>query len=242
MHRLVGVQPLLLASLLNGGTALSNVDWTAVQHLYAQGIPLRDIVAQHGSSIATISRVARHEGWIRPVKVLETRNVKQVKRETQAQSHTNRTPKKDLSTKDRQHLFLEAFSEHANVLVSARAADISRRTVYEWLEHDEDFSFAYNQAKEDAKDVLRAEIYQRGKEGWDESVYEMGVLTKTVRKHSDTLLIFHAKMLMPEYREKTTLDVTTADPLAQALHALSDEQLAQFKQWVIDGRRHDGPS
>src|SRR5260221_12311543 len=158
------------------------------------------------------------------------------------QSNTNATPKKGPSKKARQRLFLEAFAEHANVLLAAQTARIHRSTVYDWLEHDEDFFFAYNQAKEDAKDVLRAEIYQRGKEGWDESIYEMGVLTKTVRKHSDTLLIFHAKMLMPEYREKYTLDVTTADPLAQALQALSDEQLAQFKQWVIDGRRHDGTS
>jgi len=59
-----------------------SADWQAIQREYEQGIPLRDIVAAHGSSIATISRVARHEGWIRPVKPLETRNVKQVKHET----------------------------------------------------------------------------------------------------------------------------------------------------------------
>jgi len=206
--------------------------WQVIRQEYEQGASLRSLAAKHAVSKTTLIRKRNSEGWTRD-RTTGPRTTKQ------AQVDTHPTPKKDLSTKDRQHLFLEAFSEHANVLVSARAAGIHRTTIYDWLEHDEDFSFAYNQAKEDAKDVLRAEIYRRGKEGWDESVYEMGVLTKTVRKHSDTLLIFHAKMLMPEYREKTTLDVTTADPLAQALHALSDEQLAQFKQWVIDGRRHD---
>lgn len=205
-----------------------SADWNAIRADYESGVSLRQLAAKHGVGKSTIAERKFKEQWDRPDTGHRTPDVKQ------AQSHKDFTPKKDLSTKDRQRLFLDAFSEHANVLVSARAADISRRIVYEWLEHDEDFSFAYNQAKEDAKDVLRAEIYRRGKEGWDESVYEMGVLTKTVRKHSDTLLIFHAKMLMPEYREKTTLDVNTADTLEQALHTLTDEQYAQFKQWVAD--------
>ncbi|SRR6266704_265306 len=135
--------------------------------------------------------------------------------------------KKKLSTKEKQRIFLQAYSEQANVLVAAQAAGIHRTTVYDWLEHDEDFFFAYNQAKEDAKDVLRAEIYRRGKEGWDESTYEMGVLIKTVRKYSDTLLIFHAKALMPEYREKQQLDVTMPGQVQRdsALQSLTDEEI-----------------
>ena len=143
------------------------------------------------------------------------------------QSSTNVTPKKRPSTKQRQKAFLAAFAEHGNVLLSAQAAGINRVTVYRWLEHDEDFFFAYNQAKEDAKDVLRAEIYRRGKEGFDEAVYEMGVLTKTVRKYSDTLLIFHAKALMPEYRDKSQIDVTTQMQVARdpALASFTDEEI-----------------
>jgi hypothetical protein len=53
-----------------------SVDWAAVRAEYEQGASLRDIVTQHGSSIATISRVARHDGWIRSVSPLETRPVK----------------------------------------------------------------------------------------------------------------------------------------------------------------------
>ncbi len=170
-------------------------DWQAIRQEYEQGSTLRALAVRHDVSKTTLIRKRNSEGWT-------TDRTTGPRTTNQAQSHTDFTPKKDLSTKDRQHLFLEAFSEHANVLIAARAADISRRTVYDWLEHDEDFGFAYNQAKEDAKDVLREEIYRRGKEGWDESVYELGVLTKTVRKYSDTLLIFHSKALMPEYREK----------------------------------------
>jgi hypothetical protein len=155
------------------------------------------------------------------------------------QSNTHATPKK--STKARQKLFLEAFAKHANVLLAAQKAEINRVTVYRWLEHDEDFIFAYNQAKEDAKDVLRAEIYRRGHDGWDESVYEMGVLTKTVRKYSDTLLIFHAKALMPEYREKHQLDITTQmqgqrDP---ALQAFTDEEIELLERASNRLTRHE---
>ena len=91
-------------------------------------------------------------------------------------------------------------------MVSARNAGIHRSTVYEWLEHDTDFSFAYNLAKEDAKDILRAEIYRRGVEGWDEKVFQLGLYAGTVRKYDTTLLIFHSKMLMPEYRDKSQVE------------------------------------
>jgi hypothetical protein len=122
----------------------------------------------------------------------------------------NLTPKKrQPNKKDAQKVFLASFSQNANVLVSARAAGVSRQTVYSWLEHDEDFHFAYNQAKEDAKDVLRAEIYRRAVEGWEEDVYQLAKFAGTVRKYDTTLLIFHAKMLMPEYRDKQQVDLHT---------------------------------
>jgi len=61
---------------------MSEINWAAVRTDYERGASLRDIVAKHGSSIATVSRVARHEGWIRPIKPPETRHTKQVKHET----------------------------------------------------------------------------------------------------------------------------------------------------------------
>src|SRR6266571_3457246 len=210
-------------------------DWAAIRQEYEEGASLRALALKHGVGKSTIAERKFKEQWVER-RTDTGHRTPDTGHETSTSQRSSDSNKKDLSTKDRQRLFLAAFSEHANVLVSARIASIHRSTVYDWLEHDEDFSFAYNQAKEDAKDVLRAEIYRRGKEGWDEPVYHAGILTGTVRKHSDTLLIFHAKMLMPEYREKSSLDVTSADTFAQALHVLSDEQYAQFKQWVADAK------
>lgn len=101
-----------------------------------------------------------------------------------------------------QRKFLASFAKQANVRLAAKAAKVARNTIYEWLEKDEAFSFLYHQAKEDAKDIVREEIYRRAHDGWDEDVYQLGKLAGTVRKYSDTLLIFHAKALMPEYRDK----------------------------------------
>ncbi len=147
-------------------------------------------------------------------------------------SSKNATPQKKLSTKQRQRLFLDVFAEHGNVLLSSQKAGINRVTVYRWLEHDEDFFFAFNQAKEDAKDVLRAEIYRRGKEGYDEPVYHLGRYQGTVRKYSDTLLIFHAKALMPEYRDKSQVDVTNHMQVQRdhALQALTDEEVETLER------------
>lgn len=132
------------------------------------------------------------------------------------------TPKKNVGKKDKQRLFLEEFAKHAIVLTAARSAGVSRQMVYKWLEHDQDFSFAYNLAKEDARDVLRTEIYRRAKEGWDEKVYQLGNFAGTVHKYSDTLLIFHSKALMPEYREKQQLDVNTTTTNTQDIKLLHD--------------------
>ena len=127
-----------------------------------------------------------------------------------------------------QKAFISEYELCGNIMLSCKRANIDRSTFYQWLEHDDDFSFAYNLAKEDAKDTLRAEIYRRAHEGWDEDVYQLNKFAGTVHKYSDTLLIFHAKMLMPEYRDKSQVDVnnTSNTPDVKAIqetiiHALS---------------------
>lgn len=181
---------------------MSEVNWQQIRADYeAGGTSLRQLATKYGVSKSVIGERKFSEQWDNPKK--RTADSGQRTADTQ-QAHidTDLTPEKDTSTKDKQRAFLGAFAEHANVLVSARAAGISRQIVYTWLEHDEDFSFAYNQAKEDAKDILRAEIYRRAVEGWEEDVYSFGKFQGTVRKYDTTLLIFHSKALMSEYRDK----------------------------------------
>lgn len=131
------------------------------------------------------------------------------------------TPKKRARSK--KECFLDAFALSANVMLAAREAGVHRSTVYEWLEHDELFALAFNQAKEHAKDVIRAEIYRRAVQGWDEEVYQLAKFAGTMRKYSDTLLIFHAKMLMPEYREKQQIELSGSLDITGAKETLLDK-------------------
>ncbi len=164
-------------------------DWQQVRKDYEAGASLRSLARTHGISKTYLIEKRDKEGWNRPT--------------TDRPPHASFTPQKETTTQDKQAAFLVAFAQTAIVRASAQDAGISRRTVYDWLEHDEAFSLAFNQAKEDARDVLRAEIYRRAHDGWDEPVWGPTALKGTVRKYSDTLLIFHAKAMMPEYRDKS---------------------------------------
>lgn len=131
----------------------------------------------------------------------------------------NLTPAQRL---DAQAAFLEAYEHNANILRAAEQAEISREIVYYWLEHDERFLFAYHLADAAANAHIESEIRRRAMEGvvkplvsagrlvYDEYKDEDGKTHKellTVREYSDVLLIFYAKRRMPEYREKSQVDV-----------------------------------
>jgi hypothetical protein len=191
-------------------------DWQAIRRDYEAGESLRSIARKYGVSKTYLIEKRDKEQWNRPT--------------TDRPPHVSLTPQKEPTTQDKQAAFLDAFAKTAIVLTSAQEAGISRRTVYEWLEHDEAFSLAFNQAKEDARDVLRAEIYRRAKEGWDEPVWGPTALKGTVRKYSDTLLIFHAKAMMPEYREKSQVDVNTYGGDMAAFRELVLSALAAYPE------------
>lgn len=99
--------------------------------------------------------------------------------------------------------FLHTFAETANVMLSARAANIARATVYYWLEHDvDDFSKRYNVADQEANDRIEAEIHRRGIVGVDKPVYYKGEIVGHIREWSDNLLMFRAKARMNKYRDR----------------------------------------
>lgn len=134
-----------------------------------------------------------------------------------ADNLTNLTPKKrarragPMSAKRRQEAqeaFLTAYAQTGIITSAAQSANVSRQCVYEWQEHDEAFSLRFHEAEATANDVLRAEIFRRGHEGVEEPVYQLAKFVGTVRKYSDTLLIFEAKRRMPEYRDKHDVNIS----------------------------------
>lgn len=104
--------------------------------------------------------------------------------------------------------FIAAYAKYGNVGAACDKACIHRSTVYRWLEHDETFSFRHEQAKQDYCDRLRQEIDRRAHDGVLKPVFQGGVKVGSIREYSDTLLIFHAKAHMPEYRDKVQVQAT----------------------------------
>ncbi len=98
---------------------------------------------------------------------------------------------------------LTALAKTGNVTSAAKAAKIDRDTHYEWLKTDADYAIAVDAAMEQAADLLEAEARRRAETGVLEPVYQSGEKVGTIRRYSDTLLIFLLKGARPEkYRER----------------------------------------
>lgn len=171
-----------------------SVDWQAIQTEYEAGASLRSLAAKYGVGKSTIERHAKTGQW-----------------DSQAgQRDDIPTPKKDdLEREAIQAIFLATFEKSANITEACKAAGISRSTFYDWTEKYEQFSILYHQAEQIANDAIRAEIFRRGHDGWLEPQFSAGKNMGNVRKYSDTLLIFLAKARMPEFRDKSSVDVNT---------------------------------
>lgn len=103
--------------------------------------------------------------------------------------------------------FLAGLEETGNVTLACQAAKVGRTTVYRHREEVPDFASAWESSMQIAADLLEAEARRRAAEGVTEPVYQGGKLVGTIRKYSDTLLIFLLKGARPEvYRERYNVE------------------------------------
>lgn len=111
--------------------------------------------------------------------------------------------------------FLEGYRRSGNIRAAAEAAGIARRTHYNWIESDPEYAGAFEEAREDAADVLEAAAWKRAVVGVEEPTgWYQGMPGGTVRKYSDTLLIFLLKGMRPEkYRDRHELAGPNNEPL-----------------------------
>src|SRR3990170_2088581 len=122
-----------------------------------------------------------------------------------------RAPEKEPGTTRRpwEAAFIEALRQTANVSRAARMAGVGRRTVYDRRKASEAFREAWDDAREEAADLLEAEARRRAVEGIEEPVHYHGEVCGYVSRYSDTLLIFLLKAARPEkYRERYNLEHT----------------------------------
>ena len=142
-------------------------------------------------------------------------------------SRTRRTAKKD----DWRPKFIAALRDLGNVRRSCEAAKVGRRTVYDHRTRDQDFAHEWDEALEEACDLLEEEARRRGVEGVDKPVYHEGVRIETVKHYSDTLLIFLLKGARPaKYRDNHRHEVVGRDggPIRIRAEDLTDDQLADI--------------
>lgn len=131
--------------------------------------------------------------------------------------------------------FLVAYSEVGTITHAAELAGITRRTVQNWKNSDPDFAAAMVEAEEKAAERLEQEARRRAVEGVAEPVYQGGKQVGTVRKYSDTLLIFLLKGAKPEkYRERVSQEISgpggkPVQMQAVNLANLTDEELDQLE-------------
>lgn len=108
--------------------------------------------------------------------------------------------------------FLAAFAEVGNITRAAELAGISRQAHYEWMRDDPDYPALFKEADQQACDRLEQEARRRAVQGVDEPVFYRGDECGTVRKYSDTLLIFLLKGAMPDkYKERGVTELTGKD-------------------------------
>jgi hypothetical protein len=108
--------------------------------------------------------------------------------------------------KKAQETFLLAFRSEANLTSAAKIAGVDRQTAYDWCKRYPAFKALYDDAEQEANDVIRGEIHRRAVLGYEENVYQLGKYCGTITRYSDALLMFQAKARMPEYREKQQIE------------------------------------
>ena len=143
-------------------------------------------------------------------------------------------------TESKKAAFLLAFGKLGNITGAADAANICPKTHYNWLDSDPDYQAKFKEAFDRACAETEAEIRRRAIDGWDEPVWHKGEMVGTVRKYSDTLLIFRAKRLMPDlYRENHKVDLS-GDLNVNNAKQLTDEQLEAIAARCLTGASGGG--
>lgn len=110
----------------------------------------------------------------------------------------------------RQMAFLAAYRESGSISAAAKSAKVSRRTHYDWLEH-EPYKNEFMKVREGLAELLLDEAIDRALAG------------------SDRLLEFLLKGLKPEIFNRQRVEISPTGPglAGLAIWQLSDEQLEE---------------
>lgn len=112
-------------------------------------------------------------------------------------------PVDPVQTGQHKKALLAAFAQSGNLSASCLRCGVGRQTHYDWIRDDPEYVEAFAVARKQASEFLEDVATSRATDGWEEPVWYEGHQCGTVRKFSDTLLIFLMKGNNPEkFRER----------------------------------------
>lgn len=114
-----------------------------------------------------------------------------------------------------------------NVTAACEHIEVSRVCAYRHRKEDPDFRAMWLEAEGMAIERMEDEARRRAVEGVQEPVFHKGEQCGTIKKYSDTLMIFLLKAHAPEKykdRSETTVKGDIATALVAARKRTSDEQ------------------
>jgi hypothetical protein len=115
-------------------------------------------------------------------------------------------------TADWRPAFLTSLARTGNVTRASRDAKIDRGTVYVTREKDPEFAAAWEEALEEATDLLEEEARRRAYYGCEEPVYYKGTQCGVIKRYSDQLMITLLKAHRPaKFRENIRQELSGPD-------------------------------
>lgn len=138
-------------------------------------------------------------------------------------------------TPERQDLFIEALAITGIIKDACDVAGIHRNTVAYWIEHDPSFEEKFNEAKEDANDLIRRQIHTRAF-GYRKELHYKGVKTgDSIEEYSESLLTLLARSRMPkEFRTNTGIELSESAEMADVRERFLDRLAAMSERMQSD--------
>ena len=125
------------------------------------------------------------------------------------------TPKKrrrPRKPEDWRPAFLAALRDYGVVRYACEQAKVGFKTAYRHRADHDVFRAEWDEALEEACDLLELEARRRGVDGVDKPIYHEGVQIDNIKQYSDTLLIFLLKGARPhKFRDNHRHEVVGKD-------------------------------
>ena len=121
-------------------------------------------------------------------------------------------------TEEQKYRYIIELAQTGLRSLSAKAIAVGSVAVVNNRKLDPDFDAAVEEAMAQYRDLLEREVHRRGVEGWEEPVFNKGMLAMrfdkatnthvplTIRKYDSNLLSLHARRHIPQYREHYTVE------------------------------------